>query len=116
MFIDKTCNIKSTTITYDTNWESVENTSAIYTLIWCDFYKDKRNKFRSDWFVVEWKHFDYTVVLEWDKSLVRIWQIIELIDPTLWSYWDFIIDDVLVFRNNYWTIDNFELKVSQKKK
>ena len=116
MFIDKICNIKSTSETYDVNGEPDEDVTVIYSEISCDFYKDKRNKYKDNWFVVEWKTYDYTVVLNWDKELVKIWQIIELIDPNLWSYWDFIINDVLVFRSVNWLIDNFELKVTEKKK
>jgi len=116
MFLDKICNIKSTSETYDVNWEPTESTTIIYSWINCDFYKDKRNKYQNNWFVVEGKTYAYTVVLWWDKVNVKSWQLIELIDPDLWTYWDFIIDDVLAFRNINNIIDNFELKVSEKKK
>ena len=116
IFFDKTCNITSLWSSYDTNWEYIETTSIIYSWIACDFYKDTKNKFKQTDFSIQDKNYSYTVVLEWDKTNVDIWQIIELIDPNNWSYWTYIIDDILVYRNINWFIDNFELKVSEKSK
>ena len=111
-FFDKTCNITSITSTY-TWWEAIQTTTVIYTWIACDYYNDKWS-YSKDWFFVENSETWYVVVLKWDKTNVRRWHIIDLIDWV--SIWKFIVDTLLINRNINWIIDNIEMKVLEKRK
>lgn len=110
-FFDKTCNITSIGSTY-TWWEAVQTTTIIYTWIPCDFYDNKG--WYKQGLVIEQSETTYTLVLQWDKTNVLKWQIVDIIDWV--SLWKFIIDTILINRNINWVIDNIECKLSEKRK
>ena len=117
IFFDKTCTIKEITTTYP-NWEAVDTENTIYTDITCDFFKMDEwwtGVIKQDWFFVEWTHYDYVVVLKWDKSLVRKHMIVELTNE-LGDYWEYIISDMLPYKRISWIVDNIALKVIEKAK
>lgn len=109
-FFDKKCNIWETSFA-KVNWSQTKTKNSIYSNIDCDFYKWTWWGLWQSQSIKEEDLNKYTVILKKDKTLIRQWQYIELIDNDLWSEWTFIVETVLAYRLPNWQIDNIELKV-----
>jgi len=109
-FFDKRCNIWQDTFSKK-DWSQIKTKTWIYSNIDCDFYK---SSWAWLWISQVMKEDDlnkYTVILKKDKTNVRQWNLIELLDNDFWTLWTFIIETVLAYRLPNWQIDNIELKV-----
>lgn len=111
-FFDKKCTISNTTIV-NIDWEDIKSYTPIYTDIECDFFVPD-NKYRNNKQAREFETEELTVVLKWDKTLVEKWQTISLIDSLWMDFWEYVINDVAVYKNINWVIDNITLSVSQR--
>lgn len=111
-FFDKKCSIWDYSITV-VDWEQIKQNLLIYENIACDFYKPK-NRYKNTEYAKEgWKDW-FEVVLTGNRTQAKKGQTIELIDPTTWSYWKFIIDILEVYRNINGNIDNILLYCIQR--
>lgn len=113
MFVDKKCTVYSSTLGME-DWEQVRSTSILYENIPCEYY---RIWYKSEWQKTkeekEKENQSWEVVLSWIYKDVREGQLIELIDPDLWSQWKYIINPLpSPHRKLDWTIDNIVLSVS----
>jgi hypothetical protein len=52
--------------------------------------------------------------LQWDKTLVRKGMKIQLTDSIGINYWNYIIDNIAIYKHINGTIDNITLKVTQR--
>jgi len=109
-FLDKTCTISGYSITTD-SWEEFKSYSTVYSWIACDFYQASTSRAVTEY----WKDDSigsYTIILEWDKTLVRAWMkaTISTMSMNLGSY---EIESVQPYQDISWNIDNIELKAKR---
>ena len=114
LWLEKTCNIFDTTIV-NIDGADTKSYTPVYNGIACDFYWKKASSevMQKDDYSRETELIELEVVLEPDKSLVQKWMMIELFDPIMWSYWEFLIQQAFV--NRIWSrIDTISLRVIQR--
>lgn len=111
-FFDKSCTIYGTTVV-NIDGEDTKSYSVIYTSIACDFYTPK-NKYNKNNQAREFENENLEVVFSWVKDLIRKWQKITLVDSLWIDFGNYVIDDVIFWKNIYWVVDNTSLSVSQR--
>ena len=111
-FFDKTCSIYDTVIV-NINSEDTKSYTPVYQSIDCDFYVPN-NKFSKSNQARETELESLEVVLQWDKTLVRKGMKIQLTDSIGINYWNYIIDNIAIYKHINGTIDNITLKVTQR--
>ena len=110
-FLDKTCTIYSFWVSI-VDGQQIKADTAIYTSISCDFYPAGSDDLTFNEYEQDYKKWKYTVVLNGDKTLVRIGHKVNLVDPAGQDYGNFIVDEVMPYRGINGQIDNITLKVS----
>ena len=111
-FFDKLCSIYDTVIV-NINSEDTKSYSPVYISIDCDFYTPN-NRFSKTNQARETEGESLEVVLKWDKTLVRKGMKIQLTDSIGIDYWNYVIDDIAVYKHTNGIIDNITLKVTQR--
>jgi hypothetical protein len=99
-FLDNTCNIveKAKVIT---GWEEIITDSTIYTWIKCHYYSYNASLDETD-SALNTDTARYKVLLEPSKTLVKKNMVIIIIDPALWTIWNFLIEWVKMNRLINW--------------
>lgn len=108
MFLDKKCSIFTTTIeTIDC--ESIKSYHSLYTDIACDYFVPN-NKYNKNNQARELEQRTLSLVLEPDKTLVNRWDRVVLDN----NYWSYVIDEIAIYKNIWWQIDNITLTITQR--
>lgn len=109
-FLNNTCTITSKTLIND-NWVEKKTITTIYSNIACHIY--------NNWWDVEdtnisvnTKNINWTVILEPNKTNVRVWQYIQITDPALWTLWNYEIKTIKMNRLINGTNDSIQLSCS----
>ena len=111
MFLDKKCSIFTTTIeTIDC--EQIKSYHSLYTDIACDYFvpNNKNNKYNKNNQAREFETRTLSLVLEWDKTLVKRWDMVELDN----GYGKYVVDEYTEYKNIGWIIDNITLTITQR--
>jgi hypothetical protein len=111
MFFDKSCNVSSVSYT-KVGWTSKRTKASIYSEIECNFEINKK-PLQDTQISKNSDLLKYKVVVPITYNLIRTNYIIELIDDTLWSLWDFIISNVQSFKSISWTINNISFTATE---
>ena len=107
------CNIYTIT-TSKVNWATKQDDTIVYSNIECMFYKKKSITIQDSVVSRDTKTWDYEVILNPSKTLVREWYIIELVDRFAWSIGRYTINAIDM---NYsllsWSLDNIHFTCSK---
>lgn len=111
MFLDKKCSIFTTTIE-NIDCEDIKSYHSLYTDIACDYFvpNNKNNKYAKNNQAREFEQRTLSLVLEPDKTLVNRWDNVVLDN----NYWSYVVDEVAIYKNIWWQIDNITLTITQR--
>jgi hypothetical protein len=113
MFFDKLCSISDVQYT-KVWWVSKRSKVSLYTSIPCNYEQSKTYMRQLEYA----KNVDvpkYQVVIWINYNLVRENQVIELIDPILWSMWEYIVSGLNATKSVWWWIDCITLECTELK-
>jgi len=113
MFFDKLCTISATTYTTVGGF-SKRTYTTLYENIECNFEQNKKKLVNTE-YAQNANVPDYVVVLPVAYNEIQENQKIILIDPVLWSMWEYIISSVNADRSIWGGIDCITLYVQAMK-
>ena len=109
-FLNNKANITRSSVS-NTDWIDKIVEQLVYFDIWCYYYAT-RGWYEDTNIWVNTKQDTMTVIIEWDKTAVRLWDHIEISDPDMWLIGKYeIIVPPKANRLHNGTIDSIQFSV-----
>jgi len=109
LFYDKTCTIWRTSYVI-VDWSEIMSHNVVYSDIPCSFWEERSAWFRDWTYAREQWYEDLNVDLQPTYTNIRKWYNIDLSD-SIWSIWNYVVNNVHIYKKPNWIIDNISLKV-----
>ncbi len=111
-FLQQTCNIYSVAIA-TVWWEQTKTETKIYSEIRCKLYQKKKFSLPETNLAQETDTSSYSIIIEWDKTEVNEWNIIEIIDWRWKNIGKFLVHSVAFYKNIVGKADHLNLSVAK---